>query len=254
MSSLYETDGNRIFSSGRKSLKDLDIRTLPELNPEYPKQYFRKIRKAMFQQIQEQRGRTKILPKSSVDYVQRFQSGPRALFVTEYDKVWPDEPEPVVGEKKKKAKDPEPKYYAHHKYQFASVKSNPNAAPLDSAIDLTKDPSSDEPITLSYFTRPNTTITTQNLQSAKEKKAAMDLIMQKKAHLQALFGAADSGVAPVQGAEPQGDDDDEEEEEEHGAEEEEDDAADEEADGVDPLAPSESKDDLVFDLHPDLPE
>jgi len=116
MSSLYETDGNRIFSSGRKSLKDLDIRTLPELNPEYPKQYFRKIRKAMFQQIQEQRGRTKILPKSSVDYVQRFQSGPRALFVTEYDKVWPDEPEPVVGEKKKKAKDPEPKYYAHHKY------------------------------------------------------------------------------------------------------------------------------------------
>ena len=116
MSSLYETDGNRIFSSGRKSLKDLDIRTLPELNPEYPKQYFRKIRKAMFQQIQEQRGRAKIQPKSSVDYVQRFQSGPRALFVTEYDKVWPDEPEPVVGEKKKKAKDPEPKYYAHHKY------------------------------------------------------------------------------------------------------------------------------------------
>ena len=56
-------------------------------------------------------------------------------------------------------------------------------------------------------------------------------------------------------AEPQGDDDDEEEEEEHGAEEEEDDdAADEEADGVDPLGPSESKDDLVFDLHPDLPE
>jgi hypothetical protein len=60
MSSLYETDGNRIFSSGRKSLKDLDIRKLPELNPEYPKQYFRKIRKAMFQQIQEQRGRAKI--------------------------------------------------------------------------------------------------------------------------------------------------------------------------------------------------
>lgn len=48
LSSLYETDGNRIFSSGRKSLKDLDISTLPELNPDYPKQYFRKIRKAMF--------------------------------------------------------------------------------------------------------------------------------------------------------------------------------------------------------------
>jgi glucose/arabinose dehydrogenase len=36
---------------------------------------------------------------------------------------------------------------------------------------------------LSYFTRPKTTITTQNVQTAKEKKAAMDLITQKKAHL-----------------------------------------------------------------------
>jgi hypothetical protein len=39
--------------------------------------------------------------------------------VTEYDKVWPDEPEPAPpGEekKKKKTKEPEAKYYAHHKY------------------------------------------------------------------------------------------------------------------------------------------
>ena len=85
----------------------------------------------------------------------------------------------------------------------------------------------------------------------------MDLITQKKAHLAALFGDADSGAAPVEApvdAAAEGEDDDEEEEEEHGAEEEEEDDAAEEADGVDPLHPSESKDDLVFDLHPDLPE
>jgi hypothetical protein len=43
-SQLYETDGNRIFATGRKSLKDIDIRKLPELNTDYSKQYFRKIR------------------------------------------------------------------------------------------------------------------------------------------------------------------------------------------------------------------
>lgn len=80
-------------------------------------------------------------------------------------------------------KEPEPKYYAHHKYQFASVKSNPDAPPLDNAVIQSKESSQDEPITLSYFTRPKTTITTQNLQTAKEKKAAMDLVAQKKAHL-----------------------------------------------------------------------
>ena len=29
---------------------ELDIRKLPELNPDYPKQYFRKIRKEMFKE------------------------------------------------------------------------------------------------------------------------------------------------------------------------------------------------------------
>lgn len=83
----------------------------------------------------------------------------------------------------------------------------------------------------------------------------MDLITQKKAHLAALFGDADSGAVPEEApAEAEGEDDDEEEEEEHGAEEEEDDDPAEEADGVNPLDPSESKDDLVFDLHPNLPE
>lgn len=83
----------------------------------------------------------------------------------------------------------------------------------------------------------------------------MDLVMQKKAHLQALFGAVESGATEVEAPEPKEDDDDEEEEEEHGAEEEEDDGeAEEGADTVNPLDPSESKDDLVFDLHPDFPE
>lgn len=57
---------------------------------------------------------------------------------------------------------------------------------------------------------------------------------------------------------PEAKDDDEEEEEEHGEEagaeeEEDDDEAAEEADNVNALDPSESKDDLVFDLHPNFP-
>lgn len=58
---------------------------------------------------------------------------------------------------------------------------------------------------------------------------------------------------------PEAKEDDDEEEEEHGEEagaeeEEDDDEAEEEADNVNPLDPSESKDDLVFDLHPNFPE
>lgn len=65
----------------------------------------------------------------------------------------------------------------------------------------------------------------------------------------------ESAQNPVEAPEPKGDDDDEEEEEEHGEEEEEDDAA-EEADNVNPLnnENTESKDDFVFDTHPNFPE
>jgi hypothetical protein len=81
----------------------------------------------------------------------------------------------------------------------------------------------------------------------------LDLVTQKKAHLAALFANV-GGPVPEEAPDAEGDDDDEEEEEEHGAEEEEEDDVAEVADGVDPLNPSESKDDLVFDLHPSLPE
>ena len=89
----------------------------------------------------------------------------------------------------------------------------------------------------------------------------MDLIMQKKAQLFDVMykdtPADESGENQAEAPEPKEDDDEEEEEEEHGqeagAEEEEDDEAEEEVDNVNPLNPSESKDDVVFDLHPNFP-
>lgn len=77
---------------------------LPELNQEYPKQYFKRVRKDMFAQLQQRRGKAKVRPNKSVGYVQQVKSGPKSLFITEYDKVYPKEGEPVVEVIKLKSK------------------------------------------------------------------------------------------------------------------------------------------------------
>jgi hypothetical protein len=62
-------------------------------------------------------------PPKAVPRVQR-NFGPKVLFVTEWDTVYKEEPEPLPGEeikkKKSKKKEEEVKLYPHHKYSFAT--------------------------------------------------------------------------------------------------------------------------------------
>lgn len=105
----------------------------------------------MFAELAADRGRARpVQPKKSVAYVQKVQSGPKSLFITEYDKVWPDESdqpaEPAEkdgkpAKKKKKKADDEWKSYPHHKYGFAKIGHEKN----DSVDNILLRPKNSEP-------------------------------------------------------------------------------------------------------------
>ena len=147
------------------------------MSPDYATTYFKRIRKDLFgADFNKHRGKaTPIHHPKSVPKVQK-NFCPKQLFVTEWDIVHKPEPEPVEGEKKKKKKkEEEVKLYPHHKFDFASCGKRSKKG-LSSIFN---DQSEHETaISLSYFTRPNTTSdTTTQFTSTKARSAAKDLIL-----------------------------------------------------------------------------
>lgn len=110
-------------------MREVDKSKLPELNPAYGAEYFKRIRKDLFgADFKKNRGVGKAAPITAYHSVQRVQNKlcPKDLFVTERDIVYKEEPEeeaPEPGKKKKKkgAAKEEVKLYPHHKYAFAKT-------------------------------------------------------------------------------------------------------------------------------------
>ena len=211
LSNLFATTADTtsvIKPSVGQKLKDMDMMKLPELNTDFPRQYFKRVRKDMFSEIAAHRGTAKVKPKKSVSFVQQNQSGPKSLFITEWDKVRPSDAELAAvaeeekvkkaeaaaaakeegkSKKKDKKKAPPVKTYPHHKYEFAPIGPN-KMDTLENCLHASKDSlDSTGPITLSYFTRPEAPTSALPEQTPEEKAAAKELIAAKKAKLLSMF-------------------------------------------------------------------
>jgi len=142
-------------------------------------------------------------PTKSVQTVQK-KLCPKQLFITEFDSVFKEEPEveEVVCSKKKKEggkakvksqqEEQTDKWYPEHKYQFAHLgkkgKLNLDCIFKPEYSKGTGFPSHSTAISLSYFSRPNTTAQTQQpFESLQDKAEARRLVALKHAQLQALM-------------------------------------------------------------------
>ena len=132
------------------------------MSTDYGKVYFKRIRKDLFgPDFNKHRGKAPAIhhPKSVPKVQKNFC--PKQLFVTEWDIVHKPEPEPVEGEegkkKKKKKKEEEVKLYPHHKFNFASCGKRSKKALNSIFNDQSEHQTA---ISLSYFSRPNTTADT----------------------------------------------------------------------------------------------
>ena len=105
------------------------------------------------------------------------------MFITEFDKVWKEEVPEVVCSKKRRgraAQEEEQKLYPHHKFSFAPLgKEKRNVETIFDHKHAALVGSSR--ISLSYFTRPNTTTQTLDVfGSPKERIMAKEQIAQKR--------------------------------------------------------------------------
>lgn len=211
--------------------------------------YFKRIRKDLFgADFNKHRGRAPVLyPPKAVPKVQK-NFNPKSLFVTEWDIVNKEEPEPVPGEKKRKKKEEEVKLYPHHKFNYAALGKH-NKKGLQSIFNEPEADSASTAISLSYFTRPNTTTdTTNQFMTPKQRQQAKDLIAAKQAQLRSILNEPTTGDTPVETpAEAE-------------EEEEEEDEADEDEEGSDgaPITQNVdqagSEDEQVFDMAFELPQ
>lgn len=119
----------------------------------------------MFAEMKDRRGGVNPFPAHNT--IQRVHGlgGPKRNFISEWDSAWPEEEPEEEGPKKKKIKKKEPewKWYQHHKYEMAAI-GKEKMDKVDNCVENQKSESEgmmSPAISLSYFTRPNTTAQNQ---------------------------------------------------------------------------------------------